>query len=91
MFPVKKTSARIDSRDIVKERSLERKQNRLAEYIYPKVEENGREGSLQKSESRRQRQSCRRKNRVNVKNNKTKCAADKARKAGFKVRIKVNL
>lgn len=36
---MKKTSARIDSRDIVKERSLENKKNRLAEHMYPTVEE----------------------------------------------------
>ncbi|MCD7884467.1 MAG: hypothetical protein LUI87_12295 [Lachnospiraceae bacterium] len=36
---MKKTSARIDSRDIVKERSLEKTKNRLAGHMYPTVEE----------------------------------------------------
>lgn len=45
MFPVKKTSAGSDSRDIVKERSMESIQNQSAEHIYPKKKRYGLAGS----------------------------------------------
>lgn len=45
MFPVEKTSAESDSRDIVKERSVESIQNHPAEHIYPRKKRYGLAGS----------------------------------------------